>query len=264
MLTAVVQMEIDGGPVGHDELLGICRLLFLAGLDTVTDSLTCFFVFLAQILDHRRRLVEDPDIIPMAVEEMLRYETPAPWVPRTATQDIEINGSLIKKGEQVVLLVGSADTDERAYEHEDEVDFDRPHVKHFAFGGGVHRCLGMHLARHELRIALQEWHRRIPSYHVPDGVELEWAPVMRQVMYLPLVFDEVVELSSGGRLTAGIESALDYEGVASMLLSKKSSPRYAPRRSLICHSPSTLRNCHWLFPALSTLTPGSSMAIANW
>jgi cytochrome P450 len=192
VLTEVVNMEIDGGPIGHDELLGICRLLFLAGLDTVTDSLTCMYVFLARHPDHRRRLIDDPDIIPMAVEEMLRYETPAPFVPRTAKQDIEINGQVIKQGEQVTLLVGAADTDERAYERVDDVDFDRPNIKHFAFGAGVHRCLGMHLARHELRITLQEWHRRIPAYHIPEDVQLDWAPVMRQVMRLPLVFDEVV------------------------------------------------------------------------
>jgi cytochrome P450 len=192
VLTAVVNAELDGEPIPHAELLGVCRLLFVAGLDTVTDSLTCFFAFLAQHPEHRRRLVEDPDSIPMAVEEMLRYETPAPWVPRVAAQDFEINGTVINAGDEVVLLVGSADTDERAYERVDEVDFDRPHVKHFAFGAGVHKCLGMHLARLELRTAMRVWHERIPEYHIPEGVELQWAPVMRQVMELPLVFDKGV------------------------------------------------------------------------
>ena len=66
------------------------------------------------------------------------------------------------------------------------------HIKHFAFGAGVHKCLGMHLAGIELRTAMRLWHERIPEYHIPDGVELQWAPVMRQVMELPLVFDKIV------------------------------------------------------------------------
>jgi cytochrome P450 len=82
--------------------------------------------------------------------------------------------------------------DERVVDRPELVDFDRPAQPHFAFGGGVHRCLGSHLARLELRVSLQEWHRRIPEYHIPDDVELQYASVLRQVEHLPLVFDEVI------------------------------------------------------------------------
>jgi len=106
-----------------------------------------------------------------------------------ATRDLELRGVPIAAGDHVVLLIGSYNTDARTHERPAEVDFDRAAIRHFAFGGGIHRCLGSHLARLELRIALTEWHRQIPDYRLPDGVELEFTPVLRQVEHLPLVFD---------------------------------------------------------------------------
>jgi cytochrome P450 len=192
LITQLLHCDIDGRPLRHEELLGICFLLFIAGLDTVTDSLTCFYAFLGRNHGYRRRLAEDPDIIPAAVEEMMRYETPAPFVPRLATQPTELSGCPVQAGDHVILLLGSANTDDEAQERPQTVDYDRPFIRHLSFGGGIHRCLGSHLARNELRISLREWHRRIPDYHIPDDVELEFAPVLRQVEHLPIVFDKVV------------------------------------------------------------------------
>jgi cytochrome P450 len=189
LLSLLLTSEVDGRPLTRSELLGICHLMLVAGLDTVTDSLTCFYAFLAEHPEHRRRLVEDPGVIPAAVEELLRNESPVPFVVRVATQDLELRGIPIAAGDHVVLLIGSYNTDERTHDRAGEVDFDRAAIRHFAFGGGIHRCLGSHLARLELRIALTEWHRNIPDYRVPDGVELEFTPVLRQVEHLPLVFD---------------------------------------------------------------------------
>jgi cytochrome P450 len=194
LLTRLITSEIDGEPLSHDELMGVCHLLLIAGLDTVTDSLTCFYAFLGRNPAYRRRLVEDPAIIPAAVEEMLRYESPVTMVlPRRVTEDTELpSGCPVHAGDSIIPLLGSANTDEAAFDRPDVVDFDRQNLRHFAFGGGVHRCLGSHLARMELRISLREWHRRIPDYHVPDDVELEFATLLRQVEHLPIVFDEVV------------------------------------------------------------------------
>ena len=119
---------------------------------------------------------------------MLRWETPVPGVVRLTTQDTEMSGCPISAGKHVVMLLASANTDERAWERADEVDFDREVVKHLAFGGGVHRCLGSHLARLELRVALEEWHRRIPDYGLPDGTVLDYSPGLRQIEHLPLVW----------------------------------------------------------------------------
>jgi cytochrome P450 len=109
-------------------------------------------------------------------------------VYRTATTDTELGGCPVKAGDKVLYLLGSANTDERVIDRADCVDFDRDGIRHWSFGGGVHRCLGSHLARLELRIALREWHRRIPEYRIPDGTELRYATMLRQVEHLPLEF----------------------------------------------------------------------------
>ena len=192
VLTTILQADVDGQPLSDDELLGICNLFLIAGLDTVTDSLTCFYAFLGRSPEHRRRLVEEPDLIPLAVEEMLRFESPVPFVPRIVSEPTELSGCPLKPGDTLMLLLGSANSDERAIDRADEVDFDREGNRHYAFGGGIHRCLGSHLARLELRVSLREWHRRIPDYHIPEDTELEWATLLRQVEHLPIVFDEVL------------------------------------------------------------------------
>ena len=192
VLTTIIETEVEGRVLSNEELLGICNLLLVAGLDTITDSLTCFYAFLGRNSEYRRRLVDDPDAIDAAVEEMLRYESPVPFVPRVAVEATELGGCPISVGDTIMLLLGSANNDERAIERADEIDFDRKVNRHLAFGGGVHRCLGSHLARLELRVSLREWHRRIPDYHIPEDVELEYATLLRQVEHLPLVFDTVV------------------------------------------------------------------------
>ncbi len=191
LLTQLVNSRIDDQPLTTEELLGICQLMIVAGLDTVTDSLTCFYALFGTHPEHRRRLAEDPAIIPTAIEELLRFESPVPFVPRIVTKDAELSGFPVRAGDQVVLLLGAANTDERAHDRPDVVDFDRVANRHLGFGSGIHRCLGSHLARIELQASLREWHRRIPEYHVPDEVELEYAPLLRQVEHLPLVFNRV-------------------------------------------------------------------------
>ena len=188
LLSVLVDAQIDGVAISREELLGICHIMLIAGLDTVTDSLTCFFAHLAEHPEHRQRIVDDPAVIPAAVEELLRYESPVPFIVRVATCDTEVRGVPVAEGDHVVCLLGSADTDDEIIPGAGSVDFDREGNRHFAFGVGIHRCLGSHLARLELRIALAEWHRRIPEYRVPAGVELEFAPILRQVEHLPLEF----------------------------------------------------------------------------
>lgn len=189
LLTRMLAMRVDGDALGEGEVLEICFLFLIAGLDTVTDSLDCFFAFLARHPDHRRQLVEDPAIVPSAVEELLRWESPVPGVARRATADVELSGCPVHAGDLVGLSIGAANTDERFWDRPDTVDLRRNPNPHYAFGGGIHRCLGSHLARLELRVALTEWHRRIPDYRIPDGVELVYTPSLRQVHELPLVWD---------------------------------------------------------------------------
>lgn len=188
LMLDLLEAEIDGDRLTRDEIMDICYLFIIAGLDTVTDSLCCFFTFLADHPDHRREIVENPDIIPAAVEELLRWESPVSGVARIAAEDTEINGCPVRKGENLFVLVGAANTDPTGIDRASDVDFHRESNRHFAFGSGIHRCLGSHLARLELRVALREWHRRIPDYQVPPGTELIWTPMLRAVLELPLVF----------------------------------------------------------------------------
>jgi cytochrome P450 len=180
--------EIDGRPLNDEEMLDVLYLFLIAGLDTVTDSLDCFFVYLARNPGQRRRLLAEPDILKPAIEELLRWETPVPGIARIAVQDCEIAGETIKAGEHVSVLLGSANTDDGEFADAMTVDLRRNPNPHRAFGGGPHRCLGSHLARLELRVALREFHSRIPDYEVRDGAVLEFTPGLRSVHSLPLVF----------------------------------------------------------------------------
>lgn len=188
VLSAMIAADVGGQPLSREELLDICFLFLIAGLDTVTDSLDCFFVYLARHPQHRRQLVERPDVLPGAVEELLRWETPVPGVARVATQDVEVGGCPISKGERVSPLLGAANTDPAEFPDPETVDFTRSPNRHRAFGGGPHRCLGSHLARMELRVALREFHRRIPDYEIKPGTQLTYTAALRSVASLPLVF----------------------------------------------------------------------------
>lgn len=188
ILSLFLQAEVDGERLTTDEILGICFLFILAGLDTVTDSLECMFAFLARHPEHRRQLVDDPSVIPAAVEELLRWETPVTGVPRMAMQDTELEGCPVERGEHLGVSLGSANVDEAAVSDAFIVDLRRNPNKHLAFGAGIHRCLGSHLARLELRVALREWHRRIPDYTIEEGARLTYGAGLRQIDKLPLVF----------------------------------------------------------------------------
>ncbi len=188
LLTMFLEADVDGSRLTLDEILGICFLFILAGLDTVTDSLECFYAYLAQHPDQRQRIVADPAIIPLAAEELLRWETPVTGVPRVVKTDIELEGCPLKAGDHVGVSIGAANTDGRWLEDANTVDLSRQPNKHLAFGGGIHRCLGSHLARLELRTALREWHQRIPDYRLAPEANLVYQNGLRQIDNLPLVF----------------------------------------------------------------------------
>ena len=189
LLSMFLEAEVGDDRLTEEEILGICFLFILAGLDTVTDSLECFMARLAQHPEERRQIVDDPAVIPSAVEELLRWETPVTTVARVATRDMELEGCPIHKGESISVVIGSANTDEEAVPGADQVDLARTENRHLAFGGGVHRCLGSNLARLELRVALREWHRRIPDYSIAPDTNLVYMMGLRQIDELPLLFN---------------------------------------------------------------------------
>jgi cytochrome P450 len=186
LVSRLLDAEVEGDRLSHEEILDICFLFLIAGLDTVSASLDCIFGYLAQHPETRRGIVDDPDTIPALVEELLRWETPVMAVARVATQDTEIGGCPITAGTQVMGLIGAANLDDSEVSDAGEVRVDRDANRHLSFGGGIHRCLGSHLARLELRVALREWHRRIPDYRIPPGVELDYTRGIRTLDHFPM------------------------------------------------------------------------------
>jgi len=188
LLSLFLDAEMEGDRLSREDILDICFLFLIAGLDTVTATLDCMFSFLAQHPGHRRQLVEDPALIPNAIEEMLRWETPVMGIARVAVEETEVGGCPVHAGDQIMVMIGSANTDEAEYADGDVVRWDRDVNPHIAFGGGIHRCLGSHLARMELRVALREWHKRIPDYEVEPGHTLVYTPGIRSIDHFPMRF----------------------------------------------------------------------------
>jgi cytochrome P450 len=188
VLGRLVAGEIEGRPLTDEELLGMCHLLLLGGLDTVTATLDCAIVYLARHPERRRMLVDDAAVTAGAIEELLRAESPVMVVPRVVKHDTTIDGVEIRAGDHATLCIGAANGDDAEFASSHDVDFARTPNRHLAFGGGPHRCLGSHLARMELRVALEEFHHRIPDYELAPGAEIHYSPGIRQAESLPLVF----------------------------------------------------------------------------
>jgi cytochrome P450 len=164
----------DERPLTDDELLDMLTVLVLAGLDTTRAELGFMFHHLAQHPEHRRRLIDEPELIPLAVEETLRYYTIVFGDGRKVAKDTEFYGVQLKKGDMVYGLVSSANRDPDAWERAEEFVIDRKRNNHMGFANGPHRCLGMHLARREMQVAVEEWLRQIPDFELgSDEVLLE-------------------------------------------------------------------------------------------
>lgn len=189
LLSRYFTTETDGRRMTHEEMLDVSFLFILAGLDTVTSTLDCSLAFLARNPAQRRRVAQDPASIPAVVEELLRRETPVMQIIRVVVEPVELHGVSMSPGDTVILMLGAANTDPAEF-GDDAAEFvpEREVNRHLAFGGGPHRCLGSNLARLELQVALEEWHRRIPDYRVAPHTELSYSPGIREVASLPLVF----------------------------------------------------------------------------
>jgi cytochrome P450 len=163
LLTTALGWEIGGQPIPQNDMLSWCLLMFMAGLDTVSIQLSYAFWYLAGHPADRARLVTEPSLIPGAVEEFLRlfaFVAPA----RKVTQDVDFHGCPLKKGDMVLVPLSAATRDPGSFDDPTVFVPERAVQNHIAFGVGPHRCLGSHLARRELRVALEEWHTRIDSH----------------------------------------------------------------------------------------------------
>jgi len=188
LMSALLDADLDGRRLTEEELLGFCFVLIVAGNDTTMNLIANGAVALAQHPDQRRLLAEDPSRIPAAVEEMLRYESPAQALPRRATRQVTLHGVTIPADAEVMLVWGAANRDEREFEGPERFDIARPIRRHLGFGQGIHFCLGAHLARLEARVAFEELLARIPDYRLaaePRWVTSAWA---RAYQGVPITF----------------------------------------------------------------------------
>jgi len=183
----IVHGQVDGRPLTDDEIIGTVTFLWVGGLDTVAATTSLMLRRLALRPDLQRTLRENPALTADAVEEFLRVQ-PLVNSNRLVKQDHMIRGQLIKAGDTIVCFNAAGNFDPEEFENPREVRFDRPSNRHFTLAGGPHRCLGSHLARRELRIALDEFLRRIPEFRIKPGVEPLATPGLLAVPRLPLVW----------------------------------------------------------------------------
>lgn len=153
--------DIEGRPITHEEVRAIILLLILGGLETTAGALGQIMIRFCQEPDIPAMLRARPEVIPEAVEELLRLENPFVFVGRTARHDAEIAGQRVRAGEKVLIAWGSANRDAAEFEDPDEFRLDRKSNRHVAFGAGPHRCAGSNLARMNLRVALDELLQRL-------------------------------------------------------------------------------------------------------
>jgi cytochrome P450 len=186
-LTRMVNAEIDGEKISRHDLLVICLTLMAAGLDTTRSALGYIFYHLATHESDRRRIIDDPAQTPAAIEEFIRLYPLVFQDGRLVKSDIDFHGCPMKKGDILWLGLASSNRDPREFDNPDEFVVGRPNVNHhLGFGAGPHRCLGMHLARHELVIAVNEWHKRIPDYEIAATAPLTERGFQLSLRTLPL------------------------------------------------------------------------------
>jgi len=174
LLTFLLHAEVEGDPVDDMAILGMAILTMIAGIDTTWSAIGSSLWHLATHDGDRRRLVDDPDLMDTAVEELLRAYAPV-TMARAVAQDVEFNGCPMKQGDKVLLNFPAANRDPSVFDRADEVLLDRQENRHVAFGSGIHRCAGSNLARMELRVALEEWLRRVPVFHLDEHADVVWA-----------------------------------------------------------------------------------------
>jgi len=167
-ISFLVAAEVEGRKLTDQEVRAIAVLLFVGGLDTVATAIGLDLYYLARNPDRQQELRDNPDLMPSAVEEMLRA-FPSITPIRTATRDIELQGCPIRKGDLVSCPSMAANRDSAEFPDPDVIDFRREDNRHVAFSYGPHRCIGSHLARREVIIGLAEWFNRIPPFRIKEG-----------------------------------------------------------------------------------------------
>ncbi|MGF1598836.1 MAG: cytochrome P450 [Acidimicrobiales bacterium] len=174
LISELLRADLGGAPLTDKHLLGTCFLLLMAGIDTTWSSIGASLWHLATHPHDRDRLVAEPDLLPTAIEEFLRAYAPV-TMARIASRDTEVGGCPVHAGDRVLLPFPAGNRDPEKFERADEVLIDRTRNRHFAFGIGIHRCLGSNLARMELQVAIGAWLERFPRFELLPDAEVRWS-----------------------------------------------------------------------------------------
>lgn len=174
-ISKIVHAQPGGVPMTAPEIFGFTFFLFIAGLDTVFATLNNIFLWLAENPERRREIIDNPGNINAVVEELLRVYS-VTFSGRRLTQDYELHGIKMKKGDKITSVLPACNYDPAIFENPTEINFNRPRKPTLAFAGGVHSCMGAHLARLEVKICISEFLRRIPEFKLKDGCKVEYWP----------------------------------------------------------------------------------------
>jgi cytochrome P450 len=209
LISFLTQMEIDGKKIGDEDIVAVCNAMIAGGMDTTTALLASTFEYLDRDRAARRRLMDDPAMIPKACEEFLRYFTPVVCVGRTVMRDDQIDGSPVSHGERVLISWAAANLDAKVFPDPLTIDFDRDTRKHAAFGIGMHRCIGRHIARVDFEVVVTEVFRRLPDYHLIEGAA-ERYPTVGQIngyVKMPARFTPGPRVGPAGRTAEELRSS---------------------------------------------------------
>ncbi len=186
--TLMNSRDKNGAPLSDEHVLGSLRLLLIAGIDTTWSAIGASLWHLATTPADRRRLVAEPDLMPTAIEELLRAYSPV-TMAREVIKETVIEGCPVKPGNMVLLSFPAANRDPAVFPHADKVVLDRRENRHAAFGLGIHRCVGSNLARMEMTVAIEEWLKRIPEFRLDPAGQVKWSQgTVRGPRQLPILF----------------------------------------------------------------------------
>ena len=196
ILSQVINTEVDGQRLSHQELLGFSTVLLIGGIENSAKLIGSALWRLGWDVELRRRLLADPSKMTGAVDEFLRYYSPG-VIGRIVNRETTIAGCTMKPGQQLILDLPIANRDPRSFPHPDAFIIDRPRNNHLALGNGLHVCLGQHLIRMEARVVLQEFLSRIPEYRIDAGAPKAWTKgQVAGMSRVPIVFEAQTPRSS--------------------------------------------------------------------
>nr|WP_090340309.1 cytochrome P450 [Mycolicibacterium malmesburyense]CRL69382.1 cytochrome P450 [Mycolicibacterium malmesburyense] len=191
MIDVLLGAEIDGQRLPFNDVVANAMLLVQAGLETTASAMSWSFHYLATHPDERERLIREPDILPRAVEEFIRFGGSIHGIPRTVAREVDLGGRTFHPGQSVIVNYASANRDEEMFADAHRCILDRRDNRHLGFGAGVHRCLGSNLARLELQVGLEQVLTRMPKFALDPAKPPVFVgnSITRGFRSLPVVFD---------------------------------------------------------------------------